>query len=372
MTDIYHFDGKKDAQTMISTDSGKRKKEQFIENLHEGDVLSDFFAVKLKNPPRPYKKGTWFDVVVTDKTGEIGIKYWGGDNKDRVKRLYESFNAGDIIQIRQGYVEVYEDRMQVSINETTGGIRRVSPSEYDVADFIPSLEEDKIQELYTSLQQYIKQIKHPELTAILKAFFSDKTFVHDFTHTPSAMTHHHNYIGGNLEHTIGVIRLSMNLAEMYPDINKELLMTGAILHDVGKIKEYKCTASIEKTDEGNFIGHIVIGDRWLRQVIADLRKQGTTISEEVEQHLAHILLSHHGKYEWGSPRMPKTVEAFIVHQADYMDSQIKYFMQTLETGRKASDDNWGFIYDSDMGRRRLIYLKNMEKQVPDTSYGEEN
>lgn len=360
MTDIYHFDKKKDAQTMIPADSGKRKKDQYIENIREGDVVNDFFAVKLKNAPRPYKKGTWFDIVAADKTGEIGIKFWGGDNKDRVKRLYESFNVGDIIQVRAGNVEVYDERLQISINENTGGIRRCGPTEYDVGDFIPSLEEERIQSLFKELQEVMKSIQHPQLQALLTMLFKDKGFVHEFLHSPSAITHHHNYLGGNLEHTIGVIHLCKSIAGYYPHVNKDLLLTGALLHDLGKLKEYAYGAAIDKTSEGNFIGHIVIGDRWLRHIIAQLRAEGTAFDEDLETQLCHIILSHHGKYEWGSPRMPKTIEACIVHQADLMDSQVKHFMQTIESNQQACDDDWGFVYDSDLGRRRMIYLKSTE------------
>ena len=131
---------------------------------------------------------------------------------------------------------------------------------------------------------------------------------------------------------------------------------------MGKLKEYAYSAAIDKTDIGNFIGHIVIGDRWIRDRIQHLRDQGTAFDEELENHITHIILSHHGKYEWGSPRMPKTVEACIVHQADLMDSQVKFFMQTIETNQQASDDHWGFVYDSDLGRRRLVYLKPSEQK----------
>ena len=148
MADILNYNKRKDEQTMIETNTGKRKKEQFTENLREGDIVNDFFAVKIKNPPRAYKRGTWFSLVVTDKTGEIDVKFWGGDNKDRVKRLYDSFKTGEVIQIRLGNVEIYEEKPQISINETTGGIRRCNPKEYDVSDFIPALEEERIKELF--------------------------------------------------------------------------------------------------------------------------------------------------------------------------------------------------------------------------------
>lgn len=356
MSDIYRFDTKKDEQTLIKTDTGKRKKEQFIENLREGDVVNDFFAIKIKNAPRSYKRGTWFDIVVCDKTGEISIKYWGGDNKDRVKRLFDSFSIGDVVQIRTGMVELYEEKPQISINENTGGIRRCSPNEYDVSDFIAALDEEKIKELYAVLKQEIQQIKNQQLKNLFGIFFDDPSFVKHFTHSPSAISHHHNYIGGNLEHSVGVVRLCKNISEMYPEVNKDLLISGAILHDVGKLKEYEYSAAVDKTDEGNFIGHIVIGERWIREKIFQLRQQGSDFSKELEMHLCHIILSHHGRYEYGSPSLPKTVEACIVHQADLMDSQVKNFMQRLDDARKATEDDWAFVYDSDAGKKRPVFL----------------
>jgi len=356
MADIYHIDKKREEQTLIKTDTGKRKKEQYIENLREGDEVNDLFAVKLKNPPRPYKKGTWFDFVVTDKTGEIGVKFWGGDNKDRVKRLYDSFTAGDVVQVRSGHVELYDERLQISINETSGGLRRCGHEEYDVRDFIASLEESRITELFETIKEEITNVSNDQLQELLRLFFDDSKFVDLFIHAPSAMTHHHNYVGGNLEHTVGVLRLCKNICEMYPTINKDLVMTGAILHDIGKLKEYASGASIEKTEEGNFIGHIVIGDRWIREKLAELRKNGKEFDKNVENQLAHLILSHHGKYEWGSPRMPKTIEACVLHQADLMDSQVKNFIQNIETGKQATEDEWLWIYDADYGKKRLMYL----------------
>lgn len=341
---------------MIETDTGKRKKEQFIENLREGDVVNDFFAVKVKNPPRPYKRGTWFGFVATDKTGEIGVKFWGGDNKDRVKRLYESFKVGDVLQIRLGNVEIYEERPQISINEKNGGLRRCSPNEYDVSDFIPALEENQIRELFERIEKEIETVENEQMKGLLSLFFDDSVFVKNFTHSPSAMTHHHNYVGGNLEHIVGVVRLCNNICEMYPGINRDLLITGAILHDVGKLKEYKTTAAINKTGEGNFIGHIVIGDRLIREKIVELKKKGKSFDQDLENHLCHLILSHHGKYEWGSPRMPKTVEACVLHQADLMDSQVKNYIQNVEEGKKMTDEDWAFVWDPDLGRKRVMYL----------------
>ena len=358
MSDLYKYDKKKEeGQTMIKTDTGKRKKEQYIENFKEGDTINDFFAVKLKNPPRPYKRGTWFNLVVNDKTGEVNIKFWGGDNKERVKRLYDSFKVGDVIQVRQGNVEIYNDNMQVSISEKAGGLRRCSPDEYDIKDFLPTLDDEKINSFTKEIENYIKSVNNKELRMLLDSFFDDKIFLEKFQTSPSAITHHHNYIGGNLEHTIGVTKLCEKICEMYTNVDRDMVITGAILHDIGKLKEYETTAAIGKTNEGNFIGHIVMGDRWIREKIEKIRAK-ETFSKETEDRICHILLSHHGKYEFGSPRMPKTVEAMIVHAADMMDSQVKNFMQIIEEGRKNVEEDWAFIWDSEMGQKRPMYVKN--------------
>jgi 3'-5' exoribonuclease len=356
MVDIYQYDKKKEEQTIIKTDTGKRKKEQYIENLRDGDAINDFFAVKLKKAQRPYKRGMFFEFLATDKTGEISVKYWGGENKDRVKRLYESFNTGDVVQVRTGMVENYEDRLQISVNENTGGVRKCAPNEYDVTDFLPALPEERIEELHEIIKKELKTIQNEALKNLLASFFNDPEFVKMYLHSPSAISRHHNYIGGNLEHTVGVIRLCQNISEMYPSVNKDLLLSGALLHDVGKLKEYTYAAAIDISDEGNFIGHIVIGEQWIRAKIQELRTNGEEFSTELEHQLIHLILSHHGKYEWGSPKLPKLLEACILHQADLMDSQVKNYLQMIQDAKKLTDEDWTFIYDSDAGKKRAIFL----------------
>ncbi len=357
MENLYRYNKKKDEQTMIDTNSDKIKKEQFIENLREGDVVNDIYAVKIKNPPRQYKKGVWFDLVIIDKTGEINLKYWGGENKGRVKRLYDSFKIGDVIEVRLGNVEIFADKPQISINETVGSIRKCKENEYEITNFIRSLEKEKIDDLFKVVKKEIANVENNDLKNLLDIFFSDEVFVKDFCTSPSAINHHHNYVGGNLEHTVGVMRLCKNICEMYEGININLVIAGAILHDIGKIKEYETKAAIEKTDQGNFIGHIVIGDRLIREKINNLREKGKEFDKDLEDKLCHIMLSHHGKFEFGSPTMPKTIEAMVVHAADLMDSQVRNFIQIIEEGRKTSDDEWAYIWDSDIGQKRPMYLR---------------
>jgi 3'-5' exoribonuclease len=183
--------------------------------------------------------------------------------------------------------------------------------------------------------------------------------MHDFSHAPSAMTFHHNYIGGNMHHSLGVARLCKTICDYYPGLNRDLIVTGALLHDVGKLREYQTTTTIDKTDEGNFIGHIVIGERWIREKIAEIRNDNQSFDERLELYLCHMILSHHGKYEYGSPRMPKIAEAVVLFQADLMDSQVKNYLQNLEDKKKSTDDDWVFVWDPDSGRKKAMYLPSL-------------
>lgn len=361
MSDLFHYEKKADEQTMINTGGKKRKKIQFISDFKEGETVNDLFSVKQKNAPRGYKKGTFFDLILIDKTGEIAVKFWGGENKERVKRLFESFSTGDVIQIRAGSVERYNDKLQVSINEKTGGLRRCSEEEYVISDFIPALSEEEIKRLYESLQTYIDTITNDQLKALLNSFFEDEQFVEAYTHAPSAMSHHHNMVGGNLQHSLGVVKLSYTLAEYYSDLNRDLLITGAILHDVGKIKSYKTTTSIGRTDIGNFIGHIVVGEHWIKEKISTIRKNKTDFDEILELKIRHMILSHHGRLEYGSPKLPAFPEAAALYQADLMDSQVKNFLQKVEEKKNDADENWLFMYDSDINGRKPVYIDIEQK-----------
>ena len=360
MTDIYSYDKKTNEQVMIHTDEGKRHKEQFIGDLKEGDVVNDMFAVKMKSVPRSYRKGTMFDFIAIDKTGEITVKYWGGDNKDRVKRLFNSFQNGDVIHIRNGNIELYNERLQISINEKSGGVRRCADDEYERGDFVQALSKTLVNRLYKELTRFIEAIETPDLRLLLDTLFNDPDFVFKYKNAPSAMTHHHNYLGGNMQHCVGVARLCQNISSMYQGLNKDLLITGALLHDVGKLYEYETTTSIQKTGTGNFIGHIVLGDRFIRKTIDIIRKSGNTFDDDLEMFLCHMILSHHGRLEFGSPSVPKIAEAIVLFHSDFMDSQVKNFLQHLDDQRMGSDEDWSYFWDGDLGMKRAMFLKQID------------
>ncbi len=349
-------------QTQLPAGIERKRKKQFVKDIKVGDVVNDFFAVKRKSPPRPYKKGIWFDLVVGDKTGEIKAKFWGGTNKERLQKIFSSFKVGDVIFIQSGNAELYENDIQISISEDSGSIRKCLPEEYYLEDFIPSLGEAKIRELFVQLRREIDKVKNPYLKRLLLSFFNDPSFANKFAHTPSAISHHHNYIGGNLEHTLNVVKICEYIAELNPSLDKDLLIAGAALHDIGKVEQYECTSIIDKTEEGEFVGHIVLGDRMVREKIRELREEGMNFPRDLENQISHMIVSHHGRHEWGSPEIPKFVEALVLHYADLMDSQIKYHLQKVEEERRINEESWGLIWDKDLGRKKPFYLGKVDEE----------
>ncbi len=357
MEDMFGKDEEQEQSRFDSIDE-KKGKEQFVEQLREGNQVDDIFAVKRKSSPKSYKKGTWFEILVGDKTGDIKIKFWGGSNKERINKLFNSFKVGDIIRVKSGTVEVYENSLQISVNENVGNINKCE--KYRLEDFVPALEKSKIRELYSKLRKEIDSIGNPYLKKLLEAFFDDPKFADRFAHAPSAIAHHHNYVGGNLEHTLNVVRICNSISEINPDINRDLLVTGAILHDIGKVEEYSCTSIIDKTESGKFVGHIVLGDRMVRKKIEELRDKGVDFPENLENQISHMILSHHGKHEWGSPEIPKMLEAVALHYADLLDSQIKYHKQKRDEEKRLNEEDWGMIWDTDLGRRKWFYLGDIQ------------
>ncbi|PKK86344.1 MAG: hypothetical protein CVT48_01565 [Thermoplasmata archaeon HGW-Thermoplasmata-1] len=334
-------------------------KKQFIKELVSGDNVEDLFAVKTKNPPRDYAKGVFFEITLADKTGEISLKYWGGANKERLVRLYESFSEGDVIQVRGGKVSDYREKLEVSVNEQSGGLRRCSPGEYVMSDFTNSLPQERIDQLMREAAELVGTIRDSALKLLLDDLFSDRKFAENYRNYPSAFRMHHNYIGGNLEHSVSVAKLCIRIMDNYKSasttLDRDLVVAGALLHDIGKFSEYTYGIITETTDEGRLIGHLVSGEHFIADRIHRLRMAGGKIPESLDMRLRHIMLSHHGRHEWGSPKTPKIPEAVVIAYADNMDAKVKYAMQFVEENRDA-EGGWGQIFDSEQGKKKPFWV----------------
>lgn len=297
-------------------------KKQFVSDLLFGDAVSDVFAVKYRHPPREYKNGFFFEVGLADRTGDIALTYWGGIDRNQVQSIYDSFKEDDVVFVN-GAVSEYRGAIRLDVNEGKGKISKVAS--YEAADFVPRTESDT-NALLAEITAEMDAMQDPHLKALLNSFFRDSAFVKGFTLSPGAMSIHHACIGGLLEHTSHVLKICCRLYEIYPSMDRDLLAAGAILHDIGKMKEFRVTTTIRQSEEGMLRGHIILGE----EMVLDRIGKIPDFPETLKMKLAHVLLTHHGEPEHGSPKRPTFPEAVAVHYADEVDAQVEQYVRLKE------------------------------------------
>jgi 3'-5' exoribonuclease len=322
------------------------EKKQNIRELRVGDIVNDIFAVRSKTRVEPYQNGFKFELDIVDNTGKIMLKYWGGTDENKIKQIYDLINEDEIILIN-GSVGEYpkgSGRKEIAIDEKKGHTIKVcSNEEYTLNDFIKTAE--NIDEMFEELTNIINSIQDEHLKSVLNSFLEDKNFVEEFKKSPGAMYKHHAWIGGLLEHTLNVTKICDNIQKIHTELNRDLLLTGAILHDIGKMKELKVTTNIKYSNDGKLKGHLMIGLELLLE-----KFNGSEIPEEYKLKLIHMLLSNHGKLEFGSPVTPSFPEALVIYYADELDSKTKMMI----TAKKEAQTEEDYIYTKDFGD---IYLK---------------
>lgn len=320
------------------TDSGARK---FIEDLKMNDHVHSKFAVKYKRPLRDYAKGYWFTVGLSDRTGEIDLTYWGGHDQMRVQKVWDSFEEGDVVLV-DGFVSEYKQKKKIDVNEGKGEIVRTT--EFRIEDFVAECKRDA-DEMFGLVMKEVDSVKDPLMKKLLMSFFGDSEFVSKFKKSPAAMYMHHAYLGGLLEHSLHVMQLCLAMHAIYPQLDRDLLVTGALLHDVGKVREFEVGTSIQVSEEGMLRGHVVVGE----ELVVN-KMNALDFPEVLKLKIAHILLSHHGKGEYGAPKEPQFAEAATVNFADVMDSQVDQYIKIKET----TDSKDFRIYTKRLGE---LYLK---------------
>jgi 3'-5' exoribonuclease len=309
----------------------------FIVDLRPGERLTAaFFLVRYKQlePFRDRSKGEFLTLSLGDRTGQLLARVWEG-----AAELAESFAEGDIVKVA-GDVEEYLSRTQIIIHK----LRRAEADEYDLADFLPSTEKD-VNAMLATVQRVVDGLEQPHLAALVRHFYDDANFRAQLAQAPAARRVHHAYLGGLLEHLTEVLTLCDTLLGLYPDLNADLLRAGALLHDVGKLREYQWGRAIEYTAEGRLIGHIVMGDEMVTQAIAQI----PDFPEDLRLRVRHILVSQHGRYEWGSPTRPQTLEAIALHHVENTSAQVNRFHGLL-AARREPGEAWT-SYDRLLGRQ---------------------
>ena len=282
-------------------------KKVFIKDIQERDLIDSPFLVRAKIIGMAKNGRPYMTLKLMDCSGEVEGRVW-----DRVDELSAQFDKDDFVHAT-GKASVYMGKMQLIIQN----LNRSEESEVDLAAFLP-VSTRPVAEMVAELTSIVEGLADHALKNLMQAFLSDKDFMAGYTRAPAAKAMHHVYLGGLLEHSLAVAALANDISQRYPDLNRDLLVVGALLHDVGKVAELRYQRSFEYTDAGKLLGHIMIGVELLEEKLRTLHD----FPQELAIHLKHLLLSHHGQYEYGSPKRPKTMEAVILNFLDDLDSKI--------------------------------------------------
>ena len=286
----------------------------WVKDITENDNISSCYLVKGKKTGTTRKGDPFLSLVLADRTGEVEARIWEG--ADEISPL---FFEGDIVQV-EGHSSSYKGKLQITLSNL-----EVSKADMDPAVFLESTTYDP-QEMMNSLRGMLRDIKNVHLKQIVDKFLGDRQFVSLFKRAPAAKNFHHSYLGGLLEHTLSVCKMAGKVAEHYPQLDRDLLLTAAFLHDIGKIKELKFELHIDYTDQGRLIGHVVLGVAMLNEKLSELKG----FPEDLAVRLKHLILSHHGQYEFGSPKRPKFLEAFALNLIDDLDAKINGLGRFME------------------------------------------
>jgi 3'-5' exoribonuclease len=307
-------------------------KKQFANQIQERDWVETVFLVRDKNLGMAKNGKPYLTLKLMDRSGEMEGRVW-----DRADELAAQFERDDFIRVA-GKASVYMGKMQLIIQELT----RLEEGVVELADFLPVAARPG-DEMVAELRQRVASFTDPHLRALLEAFLADPVFLAAYSRAPAAKAMHHVYLGGLLEHSLAVATLADDICRRYPGLNRDLLVAGALLHDVGKISELRYARSFDYTDVGKLIGHIVIGVEIVEEKLRSL--PGFPL--ELAILLKHLLLSHHGQYEFGSPKRPKTLEAVILNFIDDLDSKINGVRTHLdkEADNEASWTQYHRLYD---------------------------
>ncbi len=296
-----------------------------IEQLNPGQEVDSVFVLKSKKL-LPLRSGTghYLAVVLGDKTGQIEGRAW-----ESAYEMHGCCQAGDIVRVR-GMVEEYNGKAQINLSSMSA----CREGNADPSRFIPSSKLDQ-STARARLFSIPGSLRNQHLKDLLSLILTDDGLLKEFLTAPAAKRNHQATIGGLAEHTLGVAAAAEQIAPVYPQIDRDLLVTGALLHDIGKVEEYHTGADIDFTDEGRLLGHIVLGVQLLDKYISRL----PGFPEGLRVKLLHMVVSHHGCYEWQSPKKPKFLEAAVLHHLDMIDAEADIFSAAVES-RENPDDRW--------------------------------
>lgn len=307
---------------MSLTQGNDQKAQSWVKDISaEGSILGTYL-VKQKMMGRTRKGDPFISLILADRTGNIEARVW-----EQAEAFSSLFSEGDVIEV-QGQAVIFRGQLQLTISDL-----QVPKDKPDLSLFLESSPRD-VSEMMTLLKDILLSIKNPSLKDLVTQFLDDPSFISSLKRVPAAKNFHHDYLGGLLEHTLSVCQMADLLAHHYSQLDKDLLITAAFLHDIGKIRELTCHPKIDYTDQGRLLGHIVLGGEMLEEKVSTLKH----FPEELAVRLKHLIFSHHGHHEFGSPKRPKFLEAFALHLIDDLDAKINGLTRFMKKDHR--EGNW--------------------------------
>jgi 3'-5' exoribonuclease len=315
----------------------------------ENKVIVSSFVV-ISKQVKPKKTGEpYLALTLGDRCGQIEAKMW-----DNVEDALDAFEQEDFLKIK-GLLNRYKNRFQLTIHK----LRKLGDSEIDFGDYLPKTTKD-VEEQWRSLGDFVATFQDPHLRALVQSFMADPDVSEAYKNAPAAKSLHHAYIGGLLDHVVSLFRSCDLVSRNYPQINRDLLLTGAFLHDIGKIYELTYNRSFSYTSRGQLLGHMIIELEMLHKKLAAL----PDFPDEMKTLVEHLIISHHGQYEFGSPKLPMFPEALMLHYMDDLDSKMESMRAHFE--REAESESSWTSYNASLGRTLLNTAKflNHNKEQP--------
>ena len=296
---------------------------QFIETFHEGDKINDIYLCKYRQSATAKNGKIYENVIFQDKTGTIDAKIWDPNSSG-----IEEFGVMDYVFI-SGDVTNFQGNLQLSVRRA----RVARANEYVAADYLPVSEKD-IDSMYDELMEIMQQVENPYLQKLIHMYYIDNpSFVEAFKKHSAAKTVHHSFVAGLLEHTLGVVKLCVFYTQQYPYLNKDLLLTAALFHDIGKLKEISNFPENDYTDDGQLLGHIVMGSELVGFGCRHIKDFPKKLASELQ----HCILAHHGELEFGSPKKPALAEAMALNYADNTDAKLETMREVLKSAGGNTD-----------------------------------
>src|SRR6202035_443968 len=320
---------------------------------HENKIITSNFVVVSKQI-KPKKTGDpYLALTLGDRSGQLDAKMW-----DNVEEVLNAFEQDDFLKIK-GLVNKYKNRFQLTIHK----VRKLGETEIEFSDYLPKTTKN-IDDLWQTLTDFVTSFQNPHLQSLVQAFMSDPEIAAAYRNAPAAKTLHHAYIGGLLDHVVSLFRSSDLVCRNYPQVNRDLLLTGVFLHDIGKIHELAYNRSFSYTTRGQLLGHMIIELEMLQAKL----ELFPAFPAELKTLLEHLIISHHGEYEFGSPKLPMFPEALLLHYMDDLDSKMEAMRAQFE--READVDSPWTGYNASLGRPLLNsakFLAPKAASAPDDS-----